>query len=475
MKVFDTNVQLTKYKVLKEVIKKADNDDLDNALTDIPEILSPGPEPIQRHSLEEERAILKERVVMAMGGHKEISNPIEVISAACDACTFTGMMVSDACRGCLNHFCMEGCPRKAITIVNHKCTIDPKLCINCGKCAQSCPYHAIIPLRRPCKEACVPKAIEVAEDGKTRINNDKCVSCGACMVACPFGAIVDKSFILKIMEMIKSGTHVYAIVAPAIASQVRTSTVPQVFAALQKLGFYDVVEAAAGADMTLYREAHEWVERKVMTTSCCPAFVKFIETQFPECVKYISSTSSPMIETARQIKREDPGSRCIFVGPCSAKKMEFQLEKTGGAIDLAMSYEELQAWLDAREIDPAKIDPKEALGTTKWGRIFGKSGGITEGLKDYAARLGVEGINPIYMSGLDECKMALMKLKMNKSVNNFFEGMACKGGCLNGSVVITHGPKNLPSLDKFSEEAELRDIEINSKKIMESEKRNQKA
>ena len=474
MKVFDTNVQETKYKVLKEVIKRADNGSLDNAQNEIAEILSPGPEPIQRYSMDEERGIIRERVDIAMGGEKRSSNPIQVIADACDACPATGMLVSDACRGCLRHSCMDGCPKNAITIVNHKCTIDPAKCISCGKCAQNCPYHAIIPLKRPCKEACGPKAIEIDENGKTRINDDKCVSCGACLVACPFGAIQDKSFLLDIMNMIKSGKHVYAVVAPAIASQVRTSTVPQVYEGIKKLGFYKVVEAAWGADMTLYREANEWVERheegKVLTTSCCPAFVKFIETQFPEIAPFISSSSSPMIETARHIKREDPGSYCVFVGPCSAKKMEFKLEKTGGAIDCVMSYEELQAWLDAREIDPSKLEVTEEADTTNWGRIFGKSGGITEGLVDYATKKGIEGCNPIYMSGWDEIRAALMKLKMNKSVNNFFEGMACNGGCLNGALVITRGAKNLATLDKYAAEAKMNDVEVNSNKIMDSEK-----
>lgn len=476
MKVFDTNVQETKYKVLKEVIKSADEGTLDSAMTEIPQRLSPGPEPIQRHSMEEEHRVLTERVRMAMGGHKEIFNPIEVIEDACDACPATGMMVSDACRGCLRHSCMDGCPKQAITIVNHKCTIDPAKCISCGKCAMSCPYHAIIPRKRPCKEACGPKAIEIAENGKTRINNDKCCSCGHCMQACPFGAIVDKSYLLDIMNAIKSGKHVYAVVAPAIASQVRTSSVQQVYVGLKQLGFHDVVEAAWGADMTLYREANEWVERheagKVLTTSCCPAFVKFIETQFPEIAPFISSSSSPMIETARHIKRDDKEAYCVFVGPCSAKKMEFRLEKTHGAIDCVMSYEELQAWFDARGIEPSKLEVKENEDTTNWGRIFGKSGGITEGLVDYATKKGISDCNPIYFSGWNDIRATLTKLKMNKSVNNFFEGMACDGGCLNGAVCITHGAKNLMSLDKYADEAEMHDIEVNSRKIIDSENKN---
>ena len=116
------------------------------------------------------------------------------------------------------------------------------------------------------------------------------------------------------------------------------------------------VEAALGADITLYHEANEFKEKGIMTTSCCPSFVMFIEKNFPEFTKYISSSVSPMIETAKLIKASDPTAKVIFIGPCSSKKLEYRMEKTGGAIDSVLSFEELQAFFDARNIDITTLE-----------------------------------------------------------------------------------------------------------------------
>lgn len=468
-RVFDTNVQLIKYNVLKEVIKHAYAGTLEEAYLDIPKTICPGPEPQLRCCIYKERAIIQERIKMAMGGNKDNPNPVQVIDIACDECPVSGMLVTPACRGCLMHACAEVCPKNAITIVNHKATIDKTKCIECGKCTKACPYGAIIAQHRPCIQSCKPKAISINEQGTAMINNDKCVSCGACIYKCPFGAIQDKSLILDIIKILKQSENntkykVYAVVAPAIVGQCRDSTLPQVVTAIKKLGFHQVVEAALGADITLYKEANEWKEKQIMTTSCCPSFVAFIEKRYPDLAKYISSSPSPMIETAQLIKRSDPNSKVVFIGPCASKKMECVLEKTHGAIDTVMSFEELQAFIDARGINPAELEDTPLNNASFYGRIFAKSGGISQGVQDVAKDLGVEGVKPCTMSGLDECNMALAKLKANRAVENFFEGMACEGGCINGPLSITHSPRNVVDVDKYGKEAKEEKID-NSVKL----------
>ncbi len=457
-RVFDTNVQFIKYNVLKEVIKHAYADTLEDVYMDIPKTICPGPKPQLRCCIYKERAIIQERVKMAMGGDKNNPNPVQVIDIACDECPVGGMLVTPACRGCLMHACADVCPKNAITIVDHRATIDKSKCIECGKCTKACPYGAIIAQHRPCMQSCKPKAITINEQGSAMINNDKCVSCGACIYKCPFGAIQDKSLILDIIKILRESENntkyrVYAVVAPAIVGQCRDSTLPQVVTAIKMLGFHQVVEAALGADITLYKEANEWKEKRIMTTSCCPSFVAFIEKRYPELVKYISSSPSPMIETAQLIKRSDPTAKIVFIGPCASKKMEYFLEKTHGAIDTVMSFEELQAFIDARDINPAELEDTPLNNASFYGRIFAKSGGITQGVQEVAKDLGVEGIKTCTMSGLDECNMALAKLKADKAVENFFEGMACEGGCINGPLSITHSPRNVVDVDKYGKEA----------------------
>lgn len=457
-RIFDTNVQLVKYKVLKEVIRRAYEGGLENAYMEVPKLLSPGPKAETRCCIYKERAILQDRIQLAMGGNKENPNVIEVIDSACDECPIDGIYVTPACRGCMVHSCKEVCPKDAITIVNHKATVDKDKCIECGKCTQACPYSAIIMQHRPCMVSCKVKAISIDENHKAHIDNEKCISCGACVYKCPFGAICDKSLVLDIIDILKKSENntkykVYAVIAPAIVSQCRFGRVTQVVTAIKKLGFYHVVEAALGADITLYREAKEWDEKKLLTTSCCPSFVAFVEKNFPELVQYISSSVSPMIETARLIKKSDPTAKIVFIGPCTSKKLEYRLEKTGGAIDSVMSFEELQAFLDARGIDTTQMEDSELNNASYYGRIFAKSGGITQGVADVAKALGVEGVKPIAMNGIAECKANLMRLKMGKAAENFFEGMACDGGCLNGPVCITHSPRNVVDVDKYGNEA----------------------
>jgi [FeFe] hydrogenase (group B1/B3) len=472
MKVFDTNVQLIKYKVLQEVMRAADAGTLDNAYRDIPKIIAPGPKATIRCCVYKERAILQERVRMAMGGDPLNPNPIEVIDVACDECPIGGMYVTPACRGCLQHNCEAACPKQAITIVNHQCTIDKNKCVECGKCTLVCPYGAIIAQHRPCVQSCKVKAISMDENNKAVIDNAKCISCGACVYKCPFGAIVDKSFLLDVRNILNDSENntkykTYAIIAPAIVSQCHYGRVSQVVTAIKKLGFHQVVEAALGADITLYREVNEFKERggAPMTTSCCPSFVRFIENEFPEFKKYISDSVSPMVEAARLIKRGDPAAKTVFIGPCSSKKFEFRLPKTQGLIDCVMSFEELQAFLDARDIDTTQQEDTVLDNASFYGRIFAKSSGLSTGVVDVSKSMGVEGVKPIAMNGIDDIRKNLMLLKLNKSVNNFFEGMACDGGCINGALCLNHGPRNIADVDKYGSEAKEKTID-NSVRLM---------
>ena len=218
---FDTKVQHLKYKVLREVARLAWNDRLMENVMDIPKMIVPGNTPTMRCCVYKERAILGERVKLAMGGNKQNPNVIEVIDIACDECPMGGYEVTNACRGCLAHRCEDVCRFGAITMTHQGAIIDPDKCRECGMCAQACPYNAIADARRPCVRSCPVDAISVdKKNRRASIDYSKCISCGSCTVACPFSAISDVSMITDVIEAIRDEKQeVYACFAPSIEGQ----------------------------------------------------------------------------------------------------------------------------------------------------------------------------------------------------------------------------------------------------------------
>ncbi|MFA9379515.1 MAG: 4Fe-4S dicluster domain-containing protein [Acetanaerobacterium sp.] len=461
MRKFDTKVQYLKYKVLREVARQAFDDKLLETVTDIPKMIVPGTEPTMRCCVYKERAIIAERMKLAMGGNKDNPNVIEVIDIACDECPVGGYEVTDACRGCIAHRCEDVCRRGAISFDHHqKAHIDKSKCVECGACAKVCPYSAISNNKRPCENACKIKAISMSESKAASIDNGKCISCGACVYQCPFGAIMDKSFILNVIDLIKkSGNNekykLYAVVAPSIPSQFTYAKLGQVISGIKKLGFHHVVEAALGADMVAYAESQELAERGFLTSSCCPAFVDYIEKQFPALERHISHNLSPMASIAKYIKETTPGAKVVFIGPCTAKKMEFQKESVRPYVDSVITFEELQALFDSRDMDITTLEEDVLDNSSYFGRIFARSGGLADAVREGLKEHGMEDFEyrPVSCDGIEACRIALLKTSKNVPIGNFIEGMACVGGCIGGAGCLTHGEKNKGEVDKYGMEA----------------------
>ena len=209
MRKFDTKVQYIKYKVLKELAREAWNGNLTpQVVLDIPKRIVPGKIPTMRCCVYKERAILAERIKIAMGEEEDKRNVIEVIDIACEECPMGGYEVTNACRGCLAHRCEEVCRFGAITFDhNHVAHIDKTKCKECGACAKVCPYSAIHNYKRPCETACKVKAISMGDEQQACIDYNKCLSCGACVYQCPFGAITDTSYILEVIDIIKNSEN----------------------------------------------------------------------------------------------------------------------------------------------------------------------------------------------------------------------------------------------------------------------------
>ena len=457
MRKFDTKVQHLKYKVLREVARLAWNGTLLENCIDIPKTIVPGNEPTMRCCVYKERAILGERVKIAMGGDKENPNVIEVIEIACDECPVSGYEVTNACRGCLAHRCEDVCKKGALSYdENHVAHIDKSKCVECGACAKVCPYTAIVKRTRPCQNACKVKAISMNDQKAALIDNNKCIRCGACVYQCPFGAISDKSFIVSVIDMLKSkgDDKVYAIVAPSIASQFRYAKNGQVITGLYELGFDRIVEAALGADLVALAESRELAEKGFLTSSCCPAFVTYINSAFPNMKQHVSHNPSPMALLASYIKNNDKDAKVVFIGPCTAKKGEAQREEVRPYVDAVITFEELQALFDSRDIDIMTLPETSLSDASAYGRIFARSGGLGEAVAEALAEQNIDfDLKPVTCDGIEACRVALLKKSKNLLDGNFIEGMACIGGCIGGAGCLTHGEKNKADVDKYSLEA----------------------
>ena len=447
MRIFDTNVQQLKYTVLMEVAYQTwlGNDSF-AVFNEIANEIVKKDKPPMSCCIYKDRAIVAERIRLALGGNKNNPNVIQVIDIACDECPEAGHTVTDLCRGCIAHRCADVCRLGAIHFDEEgQAHIDKNKCVECGKCAKECPYGAIANFKRPCERACKFDAISMAEGGEAEINNDKCVACGACVYTCPFGATVDTSSIVDVVNMImdsenNSRYRIYAMVAPAIASQFNYAQTGQVITAIRELGFYKVHEVALGADMVAWSEAQELIDKGFLTSSCCPAFVKYIKTKFPELTEHISHNLSPMATLGRFIKEKDPEAKVVFIGPCTSKKMEVRQDRVKDYVDYVLTFEELQALIDSKDIIVEELEPTDLDEASYYGRIFARTGGLTAAVEEAVKELAPEDfeLNPVVCEGTDKCKPVLMRAKKGLLPNNFIEGMICSGGCVGGAGCLTH-------------------------------------
>lgn len=469
MRIFDTKVQELKYTVLMELAWQTwRGNDAFMVFNEIADEIVKKDAPPMSCCIYKDRAIVAERIRIALGGNRNNPNIVQVIDISCDECPVAGHVVTDLCRGCVAHRCSDACKLGAITFDDEQIAhIDKNKCVECGKCADVCPYSAITNFKRPCEKACKVDAIYMAKDGVATIDSEKCIACGACVYQCPFGATLDVSSITDVIKTIMASENnekfkVYAVVAPAIASQFTYAKPGQVITAIKEVGFYAVEEAALGADIVAYNEAEELQERELMTSSCCPAFVRYIKNNFPEMEQYISTSLSPMAEAGKLIKKHEPDCKVVFIGPCTAKKGEIKDPKVAEYIDYVLTFEELQALIDSKDIEVEQLSETDLNTASSFGRNFARSGGVADAVAEAVReRSGDEvKVNPIVCDGIDQCRSALLRASKGALPNNFIEGMVCSGGCIGGAACLTHVDKtNRKKIEDYGISAKIKEIQ----------------
>ncbi len=479
MRGIHTSINDIRRKVFSEVARlsyhyEGDLSDMEN----IPYRIIPGEVSTYRESVFLERAIVKERMRLAMGlplrdvtehapvsrGAEECVLPekyyqpplINIIKFACHKCPDNVVAITDQCQGCLAQPCRQVCPRDAIFFEHGQCHIDQSKCIKCGKCMGVCQYGAILRMERPCAVACGMKAIKSDAYGRAEIDQEKCVSCGMCLANCPFGAIADKAQIFQCIQAIRSDTPVYAAIAPAIAGQFGKELPPEKMrAAFLALGFTDMVEVAIGADLCTMQEARDFLKEvpeklPFMGTSCCPAWSVMAKREFPQRADCISMALTPMVLTGRLLKKQHPGCKVAFIGPCAAKKLEASRRSIRSDIDFVLTFEEVMGMFEGKGVDFASLEEMHVPHTASAdGRGFSVSGGVANAVVNCIREMAPDReILVEHAEGLNECRKMLMRAKAGKLNGYLLEGMACPGGCVGGAGTVQLIPKSVQEVEK---------------------------
>lgn len=467
MRVLYSSKSEMRHKVFKEIARMAFEDAPLSRIEDLPYEIVPGEIGKYYDNIFLERAIVGERLRATMGlpirkmsEHAPLSEGIDataidekyydpplinIIKFACHACPEKKIFITDACQGCIEHPCILECPKNAIHMENGRSVIDQDKCIKCGKCLKACPYSAIVKQERPCARACGMNAIKSDKYGRAEIDYDQCVSCGMCLVSCPFSAIVDKSQIYQTVLALKGDTPIYAAIAPSFVHQFSSNGTEQtVRAALKAVGFEDMMEVAVGADLCAIQEAEDFLtnvpaKHSWMGTSCCPAWSVMAKKSFPEYADHISMSLTPMVLTARVIKKEHPEAKVVFIGPCAAKKLEASRRSVRSEVDFVLTFEEMMGIFAAKDINFHDLEVEEASkSSSSLGKGFAIGGGVANAVVKVINETHPEmEIKTVCAEGLNECKKMLALAKAGKYDGYLLEGMACPGGCVGGAGVIT--------------------------------------
>ena len=483
MRGIETQVRKIRRQIFAEVSRigfESDDESLIHDIEAIPYKIVTEDGPQYRDSIYRARAIATERVRLAMGmclrptnkpvhltdgieasniSEKYYEPPLmQVVPSACASCEDNKYEVSDMCKGCLAHPCAEVCPKHAISMVNGHSYIDQEKCVHCGKCKSVCPYDAISKKERPCSRACGVKAIGSDKFGRAKIDNEKCVSCGMCMVNCPFGAISDKSQIFQLARALSEGEQIIAEIAPAFTGQFGDNiNARNLKAALEELGFSQVYEVALGADIGAVAEAHHYVEKVTtgelpfLLTSCCPSWAMLAKKYFPDMIDEVSQELTPMVATARTIKKEHPNAKVVFIGPCAAKKLEAMRRSVRSDVDFVVTFEELQGMFDAKEIDLSEYEAESSFhNATGVGRGYAVAGGVASAIEKCVNEYypGVE-VKIEHAEGLADCKKILSMAKIGRMNGCLIEGMGCPGGCVAGAGTNIPVPKAQKKVQEF--------------------------
>lgn len=341
------------------------------------------------------------------------------------------------------------------------CLLEPgkhPLVIRTGPCDCSAGQ------KEACQRACPFDALTLDREGNVNAAESGCLGCGECIANCNARKLTESRDLLPALAAIRNAsTPVYAMIAPAFVNQYSESVTPgKLRTAFKKIGFSGMVEVALFADILTLKEALEF-DSKInteqdyqLTSCCCPMWIGMIRKVFSQLMPHVPASVSPMVACGRAIKALHPGAVTVFIGPCLAKKAEAREADIRDSTDFVLTFQEIQDLFDFAGIHPAELEEDSHDHSSRAGRIYAGSGGVSE-----AVRATVERINPgreiavhtRHADGVPACKVMLNDILAGKGGANFYEGMGCVGGCIGGPRSLVSREDGRRSVIRYGSQA----------------------
>lgn len=264
-------------------------------------------------------------------------------------------------------------------------------------------------------------------------------------------------------EVIDGNGPAYALIAPAFLGQFREDVTPgKLRSALKALGFTGMVEVALFADVLTLKEALEF-EKHInkagdfqLTSCCCPVWIAMIRKEYQELMPHVPGAVSPMIACGRMIKKMHPDAVTVFIGPCLAKKKEAKEPDIAGAVDYVLTFQEMQQVFEAAQIRPENCKESEKDHSSRAGRIYARTGGVSEAVRETVHQLCPEReiqVKAEQADGARACKTMIERLKNGETNANFFEGMGCVGGCVGGPRAVLDCKEGTENVEAYGRDA----------------------
>lgn len=313
-------------------------------------------------------------------------------------------------------------------------------CKNCYKCIRNCPVKSIS-----------------FSGTQAQIVESECILCGMCFVACPQNAKEIRNDVSVAKELINSGNEVYVSLAPSFVANYDGASLTAMTALLKKLGFAGVEETAIGA--TAVKNEYDRIvneeNQDIVISTCCHTVNLLIQKHFTQAIPYLARVQSPMQVHCEKIKKEHPGAKTVFIGPCISKKAE--AEEYPGIVDCVLTFEELSTWITEEKLEIENIPDNDDVEKGK-ARFFPTSGGI---LKTMLCDNG--DYSYLAVDGMSTCIHAIKDVINGNIKKCFIEMSACPGSCIGGPAMEKNHRaliRNYIEIDSFTREANNNDFNV---------------